>query len=94
VHALTGLRGVGKTQVAAAYARLRVNEGWELIGWVNAETREGTLTGLARIAGRLGVADPEGDSLESAQRLKDHLNARTTTGLLVLDNGNWIGGVA
>jgi tetratricopeptide (TPR) repeat protein len=86
VHALTGLRGVGKTQIAAAYARLRVNEGWELIGWVNAETREGTLTGLARIAGQLGVADPEGDSLESAQRLKDHLNARKTTGLLVFDN--------
>jgi hypothetical protein len=86
VHALTGLRGVGKTQVAAGYARLCVNVGWELIGWINAETREGTLTGLARIAGQLGVADPEGDSLESARRLKDHLNARATIGLLVFDN--------
>ncbi len=80
VCAVTGLRGVGKTQIAAAYARARVSEGWGLVGWVNAETRDTLLTGLARVAERLGVADPEGDSLESARRLREHLQTRDQCG--------------
>jgi hypothetical protein len=86
VCAVTGLRGVGKTQLAAAYARRRVREGWTLVGWVNAETTDSMLVGLARIAGRLGVADPLGDSRESALRLREHLQTRATDALLVLDN--------
>jgi tetratricopeptide (TPR) repeat protein len=86
VCAVTGLRGVGKTQLAAAYARARVAEGCALVGWVNAETADTLLAGLARVAGRLGVADPEGDSAESARRLREHLQARAGKGLLVLDN--------
>jgi tetratricopeptide (TPR) repeat protein len=86
VCAVTGLRGVGKTQLAAAYARARVRDGWGLVGWVNAESADALLAGLARVAGRLGVADPEGDSLESARRLREHLQARTDAGLLVFDN--------
>ena len=86
VCAVTGLRGVGKTQIAAAYARARVGEGWGLVGWVNAETRDVLLDGLKRVAEGLGVADPEGDSLESARRLRAYLQARAGEGLLVLDN--------
>jgi tetratricopeptide (TPR) repeat protein len=86
VCAVTGLRGIGKTQVAAAYARQCASEGWGLVGWVNAGTRDTLLAGLARIAGRLGVADPEGDSLESARRLREHLETRTGQSLLVFDN--------
>jgi hypothetical protein len=88
VCAVTGLRGVGKTQLAAAYARQRVNEGWALVGWVNAETPDTLLAGLAWIASRLGVADPEGDSRQSARLLKEHLQTRATAGLLVLDNAS------
>ena len=86
VCAVTGLRGVGKTQIAAAYARARVGEGWGLVGWVNAETRDVLLDGLKRVAEGLGVADPEGDSLESARRLRAYLQTRAGEGLLVLDN--------
>ena len=86
VGAVTGLRGVGKTQLAAAYARQRVSDGWELVGWVPAETSDALLTGLARVADRLGVADPDGDSRESARRLQEHLSTRPGTSLLVLDN--------
>jgi hypothetical protein len=86
VCAVTGLRGVGKTHLAAAYARARVADGWGLIGWVNAETEGTLLADLARIADRLGVADPGGDSAESARRLREHLQVRAQEGLLVLDN--------
>ena len=86
VCAVTGLRGVGKTQIAAAYARARAGEGWGLVGWVNAETRDVLLDGLARVADALGVADPEGDSLESARRLGAHLQTRAGQSLLIFDN--------
>jgi tetratricopeptide (TPR) repeat protein len=86
VCAVTGLRGVGKTQVAAAYARDRAEAGDGLVGWVNAETRDELLAGLARIAARVGVADPDGDSLKSAQRLREHLQTRPGAALLVFDN--------
>jgi tetratricopeptide (TPR) repeat protein len=86
VCAVTGLRGVGKTQIAAAYARARVDEGWGLVGWVNAETRDVLLDSMKRVAEGLGVADPEGDSLGSAQRLRAYLQTRAGEGLLVFDN--------
>jgi tetratricopeptide (TPR) repeat protein len=86
VSAVTGMRGVGKTQVAAAYARARVSDGWGLVGWVSAETRDSLLDGLARIAEAAGVADPDGDSLRSAQRLREHLQARPRMSLVVFDN--------
>ncbi|MGX1770694.1 tetratricopeptide repeat protein [Nocardia brasiliensis] len=84
---VTGMRGVGKTQLAAAYARAALSmPECELVGWVDAET-DGTLyEGLAAIAERLGVADPEGGSRSSALRLRDHLNGRTAVALLVFDN--------
>ncbi|HEY7146236.1 MAG TPA: tetratricopeptide repeat protein [Streptosporangiaceae bacterium] len=84
--AVTGLRGVGKTQVAAAYARDRIAAGWGLVGWVNAESRDVLLSGLARVADAVGAADPEGDSAESARRLREHLETRAGSSLLVLDN--------
>ena len=86
IYAVTGLRGVGKTQIAAAYARARVSDGWGLVGWVNAEARDALLTDLARIAECLGVGDPQGDSLESARRLQEHLQTRPGDSLLVFDN--------
>jgi len=86
VCALTGLRGVGKTQVAAAYARARVADGWGLVSWVDAESTDTLVAGLARVADALGVADPDGDSLRSAEKLRGHLQTRPGQGLLVLDN--------
>jgi tetratricopeptide (TPR) repeat protein len=86
VCAVTGLRGVGKTQLAAAYARTRISEGWGLVGWVNADSRDSMLADMARVADAMGVADPDGDSLESARRLRAHLETRIGHGLVVFDN--------
>jgi len=85
VCALTGMRGIGKTHVAGAYARERVAQGWRLVGWVDAETRDGLLAGLVRLAARLGVPE-EGDSLKTAKDLRDHLSTWAGPGLLVFDN--------
>ncbi|MEU1550809.1 FxSxx-COOH system tetratricopeptide repeat protein [Nocardia sp. NPDC005745] len=84
---VTGMRGVGKTELAAAYARAALTlPECELVGWVDAETPGSLLDGLTAIATHLGVADPGGDSYRSATRLRDHLNGRAGLGLLVFDN--------
>ncbi|WP_412011804.1 tetratricopeptide repeat protein [Nocardia sp. KC 131] len=84
---VTGMRGVGKTQLAAAYARAALTmPEFELVGWVDAETPGALLEGLTAIATHLGVEDPDGDSHRSATRLRDHLNGRAGLGLLVFDN--------
>lgn len=86
VCAVIGLRGVGKTQLAAAYARAKIADGCGLVGWVNAESRATMIADLARVAERVRVEDPKGDPRESARRLREHLNARAGEGLLVFDN--------
>ncbi|MEU7765032.1 tetratricopeptide repeat protein [Nocardia sp. NPDC049190] len=85
VVVVTGMRGAGKTQLAAAYAR-RTDAA--VVGWVNAATDGTLLEGLAVIAERLGVADPEGNSQRSAHLLRDHLASRAEEGLLVFDNAS------
>jgi tetratricopeptide (TPR) repeat protein len=86
VCALTGGRGVGKTQVAAQYARDAVSGGVKLVAWVSADGEDQLLTGLADVAGALGVADPDGDSRASAERLRGTLAARRDPAVLVFDN--------
>ncbi|MEV0854447.1 tetratricopeptide repeat protein [Nocardia fluminea] len=84
---VTGMRGAGKSQVAAAHAREVVTAGGQgLVAWVNAETTDTLLAGLGEVAVRVGVADPEGDSAKSAHRLRDHFSERRESALLVLDN--------
>ncbi len=86
VYALSGMRGVGKTQVAAAVARDCRSRGWDLVGWINAESADTILTDLAVVADALGVADPDGNPQGSAERLRNHLSSGSGRNLLVFDN--------
>lgn len=86
LSALTGMGGVGKTLAAAEYARLRQRQGWAVIAWLTAETREQIVAGLGELGHRLGLGSPRETAEELATRARDWLAATTNPCLLVLDN--------
>ncbi len=88
---LVGMRGVGKSQLAAAYAQSCEELGWEFVGWVDATSREAVVTQLAELAAQLGVA-AEGDSpAEAARRAVMQVSNLDGRRVLVFDNVESVG---
>lgn len=86
VRVVTGLRGTGKSQLAAACARQRISQRWRVVAWLPAEDPGQLLAGFERLAARLGLAGDGQDSKTSALRVRNRLEEDGQQCLLVLDN--------
>ena len=85
---LTGMRGSGKTQLAAAVAARCEEEGWPLVAWIHAASREHIIADLYELALRIGIDAPKNIPLEViVQRLLAQLrSAEAADRLFVFDN--------
>ena len=83
-----GMRGSGKTQLAAAVAARCEEEGWPLVAWIHAASRKEIIAGLYELAPRIGIDAPKNIPLEViVQRLLDRLrSAEAADRLFVFDN--------
>lgn len=85
VCALHGMRGVGKSQLASAFAQECENAGWPFVGWVTASSREQAIAELAAMARSAALSDDD-DPRRAADALLVWLNGGPSDRLLVMDN--------
>ena len=86
-QAVSGLGGVGKTQIALEYA-YRYYQDYDTVLWTRADTQEALISGFVVFAGLLQLpVQEERDQLKIVQAVK-HWLASHTRWLLLLDNSD------
>jgi tetratricopeptide (TPR) repeat protein len=84
--ALSGLGGVGKTQIAIEYAVRHRSDYRSGVFWINAETIGGLTSGFVEIAKTLGLSGAESSDDEKAVTAALAWLHKTDRWLLILDN--------
>ncbi|MEX5635044.1 effector-associated domain EAD1-containing protein [Parafrankia sp. FMc2] len=85
VQVLTGMRGIGKTQIAAAYARSRIDDQWSTIVWINASTNDDIVAAFAELAAALYLRVKDDNVISAADRARLWLHTAERC-LIVFDN--------
>jgi hypothetical protein len=87
--ALTGLAGIGKTQIALEYAHgCYIEKAYQAVFWVSAADEESLLAGYAKLAEKLDLPEKDEQELyKIVQAVKEWLE-RHTNWLLVMDNAD------
>ena len=85
---LTGMRGSGKTQLAATVATRCEEEGWSLVAWIDAESHDVLISNLYNLALQTGIDAPKDVPPETiVRRFLDRLrSADAADCLFVFDN--------
>ena len=88
IYPATGLLGSGTTQLAAAYARAKLADGWRLVAWVNAAETGSLQAGLAAVAEATGLTDGGSgrDIADAGQAVRHLLESDGDRCLLVFDD--------
>ena len=85
---LWGMRGCGKTQLAASLAKQCEEANWSIVAWINAVSRESIQSDLVELAKQLGIGTSDQPAKDViVRRCLDHLkSAAPTDRLIVFDN--------
>lgn len=85
---LVGMRGCGKTQLAASLAKQCEDANWNLVAWINAVSPDTIQSDLVELAERLKIDTSDQPAQDViVRRCLDHLKSATPTDrLIVFDN--------